>query len=424
MEILIIILLTLVNGFLALSEIAFVSVRKSTLENMAAQGNTRAKTVLELLKNPESFLSSVQVGITLIGIISGAYGGITLTGELEQVLSRVSWMAEYARELALLTVVGGITYFSIVIGELVPKSIAIGNANSIALFVVPVINYFTFIAYPFVKLLSISTSVITKILGVRKKNKDSINEEELIYLLKAASKQGVLHKEEGEAHQNLFYFSDQVAKSLMTPAARIEWIDINEPNDQILEKIRNSYHSRFPVCEDSLDKIRGVLSIKDFLENYQEEKFHVQSIMSEPIFLSQYTSAFNIISQFKLRKDYIGFVVDEYGSVKGMITLRDLTEAIIGDLPEISEDGGEELVRREDGSYLVNGQLSIFDLNQYFKKEVIRSNPAQYITIAGYVSFKLGKLPQTGDHFENEKLRVEVIDMDGKRVDKLLIFLK
>ncbi|REJ83765.1 MAG: HlyC/CorC family transporter [Bacteroidetes bacterium] len=424
MEILIIILLTLVNGFLALSEIAFVSVRKSTLENMAAQGNTRAKTVLELLKNPESFLSSVQVGITLIGIISGAYGGITLTGELEQVLSRVSWMAEYARELALLTVVGGITYFSIVIGELVPKSIAIGNANSIALFVVPVINYFTFIAYPFVKLLSISTSVITKILGVRKKNKDSINEEELIYLLKAASKQGVLHKEEGEAHQNLFYFSDQVAKSLMTPAARIEWIDINEPNDQILEKIRNSYHSRFPVCEDSLDKIRGVLSIKDFLENYQEENFHVQSIMSEPIFLSQYTSAFNIISQFKLRKDYIGFVVDEYGSVKGMITLRDLTEAIIGDLPEISEDGGEELVRREDGSYLVNGQLSIFDLNQYFKKEVIRSNPAQYITIAGYVSFKLGKLPQTGDHFENEKLRVEVIDMDGKRVDKLLIFLK
>ncbi|MFM2284156.1 MAG: hypothetical protein RL222_1660, partial [Bacteroidota bacterium] len=287
MEILIILVLTLVNGFFALSEIALVSVKKSSMEHLAAQGNSRAKMVLQLLENPENFLSSVQVGITLIGIVSGAYGGAALTDDLDQLLSAYSMNPEYVHIFSLITVIGGITYFSIVIGELVPKSIAMNNAERIALIAVPIMKYFTLITYPFVRILSGSTQLILRLMGIKQNDADHVSEEELRFMLKNAGKQGVLETEESQVHQNLFYFTDQTAKSLLTHRSEMEWINSEDSLDEIFDLLKESVHSKFVVGEGSLDKVLGVITIKDFLSHYKRPDFRLADIISAPIFIIQ-----------------------------------------------------------------------------------------------------------------------------------------
>lgn len=265
MELAIIFILTLLNGFFALTEIALVSVKKSRIEHLVAQGSSRAKIVLKLMENPENFLSSVQVGITLIGIISGAYGGATLTDDMDNYLSRFSFLQPYVHDISLVVVIGGITYFSIVIGELVPKSIAMNNAETIALNCVPIIKYFTLATFPFVKLLSISTKLILKIFRIKENENERISEEELIFMLKTAGGQGVLEKEETQVHQNLFSFTDQTAKSLMTNSKDLEWINYRDDKEKIFIQVRESVHSKFIVGDGTLDKVKGVITIKDFL---------------------------------------------------------------------------------------------------------------------------------------------------------------
>jgi putative hemolysin len=298
MQILIIFILTLLNGFFALSEIALVSVKKSRIEHLAAQGSSRAKIVLQLLENPENFLSSVQVGITLIGIISGAYGGVTLTDDMEQFLSSFTILSSYHHIISLVTVIGSITYFSIVIGELVPKTIAMNNAESIALFCVPIIKYFTLITYPFVKLLSVSTNFILKLFGIKENETEKVSEDELRFMLKNARKQGVLEKEESEVHHNLFSFTDQTAKSLMTHSSEVEWINSNLPVETIFEKLKESVHSKFIVGDGSIDKVLGVITIRDFLEHYKREGFELAQIINLPIFIIHNTPAFKILNAF------------------------------------------------------------------------------------------------------------------------------
>lgn len=310
MEILIIFILTLLNGFFALSEIALVSVKKSRIEHLAAQGSSRAKIVLQLLENPENFLSSVQVGITLIGIISGAYGGATLTDDMERFLSQFTFLHHYHHLIALFTVIGSITYFSIVIGELVPKTIAMNNSENIALFSVPIIKYFTMITYPFVKLLSVSTKLILKLFGIVENEGEKVSEDELRFMLKNARKQGVLEKEESEVHHNLFSFTDQTAKSLMTHSSELEWINIESSIDTIFNKLKESVHSKFIVGEGSIDNVLGVITIKDFLEHFNKKDFELKQIIQPPIFLVQNTPAFKILNTFKSKKQYIAIVVD------------------------------------------------------------------------------------------------------------------
>lgn len=421
MEILIIFVLTLLNGFFALSEIALVSVKKSRMEHLAAQGSSRAQTVIDLLENPENFLSSVQVGITLISIVSGAYGGAALTDDLEKYLVHFTFLNPHVHTISLMAVIGSITYFSIVIGELVPKSIAMNNAEAIALVTVPIIKYFTLATYPFVKLLSFSTTIILKIFGIKENETDHVSEEELVFLLKSASKQGVLEKEEGQVHHNLFSFTDQTAKSLMTHFTEVEWIDCNDDVQEILHKIKESTHSKFIVSDGSLDKIKGVITSKDFWENYNEENFSLSSIITEPIYITQNTLAFEILNQFKVKKEYIGAVIDEYGSIKGIITLHDLIEAIVGDLPSEDESDEEDIFKREDGSYLIDGRTQIYELNQYFAREFIEEDNVHYTTISGFVLTTLKALPKTGDYFIYENFKFEIVDMDGIRIDKVLV---
>jgi putative hemolysin len=421
MEIFIIFILTLLNGFFALSEIALVSVKRSRIEHLAGKGNKRAKTVLELLENPENFLSSVQVGITLIGIVSGAYGGATLTDNMENILSSFTFLKNYHHIISLVTVIGAITYFSIVIGELVPKTIAMNNSENIALFCVPVIKYFTYITFPFVKLLSVSTNLIIKVFGINGNENENISEDELRFMLKSARKQGILEKEESEVHHNLFSFTDQTAKSLMTHSIDVEWININLPIATIFEQIKESVHSKFIVCSDTIDKVLGILTIKDFLEHHRSEDFKLNQIIKPPIFIAYNTPAFKILNIFKSKKQYIAAVVDEFGATKGIITLHDLTEAIVGDLPDEDENDEPNIIKRDEDSYFIDGKTLIFELNQFFQKEIIENNISQYTTISGFLLTNLQSMPKVGDMVTYESFNFEIIDLDGIRIDKVLM---
>lgn len=423
MEILVIFILTLLNGFFALSEIALVSLKKSRIEHLAAQGNKSAKIILELLENPENFLSSVQVGITLVGVISGAYGGAALTDDLECILAGINWLQPHTHNVSLFLVIGGITYFTIVIGELVPKTIAMNHAETIALTCVPIIKYFTMATYPFVKLLSFSTSVILRVFGVRESEGEKVSEEELRFMLKAAGKQGVLEKEESQVHHNLFSFTDQTAKSLMTHSTEVEWINLLSSKQEIFEQIKESVHSKFVVSEGALDNVKGIITIREFLEHHTLENFSLEKILHEPIYLTQGTPAFKILNFFKGRKQYIGIVIDEFGTVKGIVTLHDLFEAIVGDLPDEDEEG-HSIVKRADGTYLIDGRTLIYELNQYFQREVIEDNIEYYTTISGFILHQLKSIPSIGERLLHENIVLEIMDMDGVRIDKVLMTQK
>lgn len=423
MEILVIVILTLVNAFFSLCEIALVSVKPSRIQALADKGSSRAKTILKLLANPEGFLSSVQVGITLIGIISGAYGGAALTDDLEAVLIGWPSIAPYAHNVALVVVIGGITYFTIVVGELVPKTLAMGNPEGIALFGAPIIRAFTLATYPIVKLLSGSTSLIMKLIPVKENDSDRLSEEELRAIIRTANTQGLLDRQESEAHQNLFRFSEHVAKTLMTHRSEVEWIDSTEPLDKIIAQAKDSYRSKYPVCKGRMQDIEGTLDIRDLLEQSGTPGFKLADVVRPAIIVPESAGAFAILKLFKKNKQYIAIVVDEHGDFEGLVTLHDLTEAIVGDLPDENEDTAPEIVKRSDGTYLVGGQVLIGDLNAHLGMELMDEESTSYTTVAGYFLSKLDHIPSPGDRITDERFNGEVLDMDGQRIDKVLITL-
>lgn len=423
MEILVIIILTLVNGFFSLCEIALVSVKPARIQALADKGSSRAKTILKLLANPEGFLSSVQVGITLIGIISGAYGGAALTDDLQAVLKDWPSVAPYAHNVALVVVIGGITYFTIVVGELVPKTLAMSNPEGIALFGAPIIRAFTLATYPIVKLLSVSTTLIMKLIPVKENDSDRLSEEELRAIIRTANTQGLLDRQESEAHQNLFRFSEHVAKTLMTHRSEVEWIDSTEPLDAIIAQVKDSYRSKYPVCKGRMEEIEGTLDVRDLLEQSGTPGFKLSDVVRPAIIVPESAGAFAILKLFKKNKQYIAVVVDEHGGFEGLVTLHDLTEAIVGDLPEEDEDTTPEIVKRNDGTYLVGGQVLIGDLNAHLGMELMDEESTSYTTVAGYFLSKLDHIPSPGDRITDERFNGEVLDMDGQRIDKVLITL-
>lgn len=421
MEFVIIFVLTLLNGFFALTEIALVSVKKSRMEYLASKWNKKAKTILRLLENPENFLSSVQVGITLIGIISGAYGWSTIAHTLTQYLELVPLFAPHAEGIAFVVAIAGITYFSIVIGELVPKTIAMNNPEWFALFCVPILRYFMMITYPFVKLLSISTNIIVSLFGIKENHSTKISEEELIAVLKNARNEWVLDKDESQIHNNIFSFWDQTAKSMITHRNELEYIDIHDSIPEIFDKIKSSVHSKFLVVDGTLDVVVGILRLRDFLENQNDPNFSLPSIISKPIFITAFTPAFKVLNIFRRKKQYIAIVKDEFGGTQWIITLHDLMEVIIGDLPDEDEDTTDNIVKRTDTEYLLDGKTLIYELNQYFQEEIIEENSHKYTTVAGFIMNSMDHIPKVSEKFEFENSEIEILDMDGIRIDKVLL---
>ena len=421
MEFVIIFVLTLLNGFFALTEIALVSVKKSRMEYLASKWNKKAKTILRLLENPENFLSSVQVGITLIGIISGAYGWSTIAHTLTQYLELVPLFAPHAEGIAFVVAIAGITYFSIVIGELVPKTIAMNNPEWFALFCVPILRYFMMITYPFVKLLSISTNIIVSLFGIKENHSTKISEEELIAVLKNARNEWVLDKDESQIHNNIFSFWDQTAKSMITHRNELEYIDIHDSVPEIFDKIKSSVHSKFLVVDGTLDVVVGILRLRDFLENQNDPNFSLPSIISKPIFITAFTPAFKVLNIFRRKKQYIAIVKDEFGGTQWIITLHDLMEVIIGDLPDQDEDTTDNIVKRTDTEYLLDGKTLIYELNQYFQEEIVEENSHKYTTVAGFIMNNMDHIPRVGEKFEFGNSELEILDMDGIRIDKVLL---
>lgn len=422
MEFIIIGVLTVLNWFFALSEIALVSVKKSKIQSLASKWNKRAQIILKLLENPENFLSSVQVGITLVGIISGAYGGYAIAATFTKYLEMVPFMAHHAEWIGLATAIWIITYFSIVIGELVPKTIAMNNPEWFALFCVPILRYFMFFTYPFVKLLSFSTIIILKVLWIKIINEEKLSEEELIWLLKNAWKQWVFDKDEGRLHHNLFSFWDQTAKSIITHRNKIEWVDIRDTQTTIFKKIQDSVHSQFVVIDGSLDKIVGILKIKDFLGNHNIEDFSLEWIISKPIIIHENMTAIQILNIFKKKKEYLAVVIDEFGGTEWIITLHDLIEVIVGDLPDEDEEIDWNIVKLSEWQYLIGGRTLVYEINQYFQENVIEESSHEYTTLSGYIMNQHGRLPKTGEKIINENhYEFGIVDMDWVKIDKVIM---
>ncbi|MGV3586527.1 MAG: hemolysin family protein [Adhaeribacter sp.] len=420
MEILVLIILTLLNSFFALSEISIISVKKSRMAQKAQTGSKSAKIIMDLLSQPEDFLSAIQVGITLIGIVSGAYGGAALSDDVQPLISQVSFLQPYAEAISITIVIGLITYFSIVIGELIPKTIAIGNADKIALFVAPIIKSFTTLTLPLVKLLSGSTNLVVRLLGIKETAEDKLSEEELRQIIKTAGKQGVLAKEESELHQNIFNYAGQKARDLKTHRKDVEWIDINAPEENIKEKIRKSAHSKFLVSNGVIDNVIGILNSKDYYENMLNPGHSLTDVLKKPIFVSETMLANSVLNLFKKHKQYLGVVVDEFGSVEGIITLHDILEAIVGNLPDTDESNEPAMIKRDNGSYLVKGSTLIQELNKELKREFIQRNN-EYLTLAGFIIHHLGRLPATAEKFVYNGVEFEIVDMDGIKIDKVII---
>lgn len=422
MEYIVIIILTLINGYFALSETALVSVKKSLVEHKASTGNTRAKTILQLHQHPENFLSSIQLGITLIGIVAGAYGGTTLAGHIAPYISQIERLQPYAFQIAITLLVILITYFTIVVGELIPKTIALRNSIGVALFVAPSIRLFTKITYPLVRLLSGSTNFMIRLLRIKPKDSSqTVTEEELRHMLRVAGREGVLESEEEQLHQNIFSLYDQRNRSLMRHRTNVDWIEVNTPPQAIHDKILQSTHSKFPVCAKTIDHVEGILTAKDFLASAHKPEFNLKAILKKPLFVSESMLAVNTLRIFRQQKQYLGIVVDENGAVEGIITLHDIMEAIVGDIPDTGEHKEPDIFVREDGSLLINGSTPVATLNQHLSHKLIPVDHTLYATLAGFILHRVAQVPHVGDKLKLDGYMLEIVDMDGVRIDKIIL---
>jgi len=421
MEILILGILILINGFFALSEIAIVSSKKARLEQMKGSGSKGATVVLRLLGKSEIFLSAIQVGITMIGIITGVYGGVSIADDLAPIFDKSELFAPYAHEIALTLTVVVITYFSIVVGELVPKTIALSNPEKIAVKVAPVISGFSAVFYPFVKILSGSTNLINKLLGI-KKQAEFISEAELRQMIKMASHEGVIEKEQNLIHEKVFYFSDKKAKHIMTHRTDVEWIDIDDQDTDIQQKILGSKHSKLLMCHQTPDNFIGFLVVKEYLlKIMQNSKTELAGLITDPLVIPEVAYAQNVLKMFREKKTYQAVVVNEYGSFEGIITLHDIMENLVGLMPEEGETSEPEVFRREDESVLVSGEASVEVLAEIIEGFVVDFENMDYSTVAGFVLSQLDKIPELGDSVDYSGYTIEIIDIDANRIDKILI---
>lgn len=422
-DILIIFILILLNGFFALSEIAVVSSKKTKLEMERKKGSKGAEAALKLQADPDNFLSSVQVGITLIGIINGAYGGATLASSIEPFFRQFAIIAPYSGTISIISVVFLITYVSIVIGELVPKTFALNYPEKLSILVARPIYYVSIIFYPFVKLLSISTGFINRLLGIKQKD-EVVSEMELRAMLKVASKEGVIETDENIIHEQVFYFSDKRAKHLMTHRTDIEWVDVSKSRDELISDLLKIHHSKILACNGALDDFIGIISIKEFfLRLNKDASFQIEDIITEPLIVPENMRAQRILNFFRQRKQNLIVVVDEYGSLEGIITLHDLFENLVGGtIPDDNNaDSEPDIFFRDENSALVSGEAPIEILTQFIDDFVIDFENLDYSTVAGFVLSHINKIPQLGDTFTYENITFEIVDIDGNKIDKLLI---
>jgi len=422
-EIAIILILIVINGIFAMAEFAIVSAKKTRLQQWADEGDTRAAAALELVNEPTQFLSTVQIGITLVGIFAGAFGGATIAKGLSAYLNEFPALAPYSELLSILLVVLVITYLTLIFGELVPKHLALNNAENIASAVAKPMRLLSFITAPLVIILSHSTEAILRAMQFRKITEPPVTEEEIKIMLAESTEAGVFEKAELSMVEGVFDLGDRRVKSLMTHRSDIIALDLNDPLDENLRKMTQSGRSNFPVYERNLDTIVGMVSVKDLLARMVDGGTpDINASVTKPLFAPQALPVLKLLESFKGTGVHIALVTDEYGSIHGVITLHDILEAIVGDVRTLGEPVDTPVVVREDGSWLINGDTPVEDIKKILSVDSFPGEEqGHYRTIAGLILLILERIPKTGDHLEVGGLRYEVVDMDGNRIDKVLV---
>ncbi len=423
MDIFLIISLIVMNGIFAMSEIALISSRKTRLQHWAEEGRTGAARALKMANDPSHFLSTVQVGITLIGVLNGAIGESAIADKLNAYIAQVPELALYSRSISVALMVLIVTYFSLIVGELVPKRLAMRNPEPIASFFSGPMQVLSVIAFPLIKLLSVSTEIALKLFGRSKLKEPSITEEEIQVLMEQGTEEGVFDRSEHELVSNIFSLDDKVIASIMTPRKDIFMLDLDDSFEHNREKLMHSPYSRFPLCRGGFDQILGIVRAKDILNSqFQGEPIDLPNIAKPPLYVLSNISLMHFLEECKKTRMHFALVVDEYGEVEGLVTLNDVMEAIVGDIG--SADLVEEplMVQREDGSWLIDGMLPVDKFIDLFEVDgLLDEAKGNFHTVGGFVMTQIGHVPTASDWFEWEGLRIEVVDMDKNRVDKLLV---
>ena len=434
-EILIVVILIILNGLFSMTELAIINARKGLLEEKAEAGNRGARMAIKLAEDPNEMFSTIQIGITLISIVTGLYSGATFSDPMATYIKEhILWLADYADTVSPIFIVSLTTYLSLVIGELVPKSLAYNSPESIAIIMAIPMKYFATITKPLVALLSMSTTMLLKVLGVKYKEEAPVTESEINKMLVQGVELGAYEEEEPVLVENIFRLADLDASDIMTPRTQLTWIDINASDEEILETIMECNEHRIPVGDDSLDELKGLVSSVDVLaqqmkESHRPMKDILAYCMRKPVLVPESLSLMKVLSTFREEGTHEAIVLDEYGGMSGMITFHDIMEEIVGLMPSGEEEKKEEenrIVKREDGTYLVDGLISIEELKEYFEVDELLPGEEDdlYKTLGGFVTYLIGRIPKEANRCHYGPLQFEVMDMDNTRVDKVMVTRK
>lgn len=424
MEILIIVLLILLNGIFSMSEIALVSSKKFKLENAAKNGNKKAKIAFDLASNPNTFLATVQIGITLIGILTGVFSGEKITTDLEQTIKSVPFLAPYAHTIAVIIIVFILTYLSIVVGELIPKRIGLLFPEKIAMTVAAPMNIISKITAPFIWLLTGTNDFVLRLFGIKGNMESAVTEEEIKAMIQSSTDGGDIQEIEQNIVERVFDLGDRRVSELMTHRSDVIWFDINDSLETVRSKAKEGVHAIYPVGGKSLDNILGILSLKElFPKDLDKDTFKISDYIKKPLIVHLKTPAYKVLEKFREHKSHFALVVDEYGSVQGLVSMDDMLDALVGNLSD-HDDDEYRIIKRSDDSWLVDGQFPYFELLNYFELSDYEANDSDFNTIAGLILHLRGQVPAVGDKTEWRNFELEVVDMDGLRIDKILITFK
>ncbi|MGD0500769.1 MAG: hemolysin family protein [Bryobacteraceae bacterium] len=422
-EVLAIVFLIAANGVFALSEIAVVSARKARLQQRSEQGSKGAKLALRLANEPNQFLSTVQIGMTLIGTLAGAFGGATIAKELAKDLSSVPLIGPHARSIALGFVVLAISYLSLMLGELVPKRLALSNPERFASAVAPAMSFLARAASPAVRFLSWSSEAVLRLLPIRTQQEPSVTEEEIKVMIEEGTKSGEVDEAEQEMVEGVFRLGDRRVGDLMTPRPDVTWLDVRDDVREAQSLIAHARHSRFPVAEESLDRLLGYVHVKDLLNACMENKpFDLRRCLRPAPVVPETVAALRVLDIFEESGSHIAFIIDEHGMFQGIVTLTDIVGAVVGHVPSLPGPQAGHMIKRDDGSWLVDGITPVWEFEEALGiRELSGEDEGAFTTMGGFVMLRLGRVPRPGDHFAQGGWRYEVVDMDGNRVDKVLV---
>ncbi len=418
-EVFILLILIIVNGLFVMSEIALVSARKGRLEGMANKGDTKAKVALALAENPDKFLSTAQIFITLIVIVTGVYSGEKFGHYIEPYIASIEILKPYAAKVATGIIVAVVTFLSIIFGELIPKRLGMLRAEKIARQVAAPMNFLSTVTYPLIWLLSKISYLIFKLFNVKTAKDNSVTEDEIKAMISEGSEHGTIEEEEKDIIERVFHLGDRKITALMTHRTEIVWFDADDTVQTIIDKSGDIIYSTYPVCDKTVDDIKGIIYIKELLK--ADEHTPLRDLLKPALFVPENNTPYQVLEKIKTTKIHSCFIVNEYGTLEGMITLNDILEAIVGDVPQSGQEE-YEIVERADGTYLVDAQITFYDfLSRFEKTEWMNEEDHQFDTVAGFVLHELERIPKTGDTFDWRGFSFEIVDMDGQRIDKLIV---